>query len=170
MDKVCVFTDGSALNNNSNDTRFGGMGVFFSKDDTRNISKILSGEKITNNVAELSAMILAIESIIKSNDTRQIYIYSDSMYCIKCITEYAKDWEKNDWKKKIENLRLIKKLYTLSKLNNVVFKHVNSHIPEPEDKNSEEWFKWYGNKEADKLAKMAAKQAQKKNVSQVAVA
>ena len=37
MNEIIVFTDGSTLNNQEKGNRRGGVGVFFGKDDERNI-------------------------------------------------------------------------------------------------------------------------------------
>ena len=98
-----LWTDGSTFNNGKkNKKQYGGIGVFFKKNDTRNICKILQGSKITNNVAELTAILLGIQTIINTNLTpdfkedHQILIYSDSEYCINCITKWARKW-KEGW-------------------------------------------------------------------------
>jgi ribonuclease HI len=161
MDIIEVFTDGAAKNNNNkNKIRIGGMGVFFGDNHKLNISAKLDG-KVTNQIAELTACILAIKLLVKVYPRKKIKIkiYSDSMYTINCVTKWALTWEKNDWKKKnkksIENEELIKTLYKLTNKYKVSYVHVNSHLKEPTDKTSIEYFKWYGNDQADKLANLA---------------
>ena len=100
---------------------------------------------------------MALETIISSEKIgkRDIIICTDSMYIINSITEWAKNWEKNNWKKAdnkpIQNDILIKKLYYLSKNLKVGYKHVKAHTSPP-DEDSDEYFEWYGNYMADKLA------------------
>ena len=164
-DDIIIFTDGSTFNNQAKDKSKAkaGVGVFFGNKDKRNISFSLNGTKFkkTNQVAEILAIIMAIETIIKTEllNKRKIVIYSDSMYCINIITKWAKNWEKNDWKKsnnkKVENLQLVKKMYYLAKNLNVRMVHVKAHKSEP-SKDSKEYFTWYGNMMADKLATKAS--------------
>lgn len=147
-----IFTDGSSLNNQNKKLRKGGYGVFFGDNDNRNISKKLTGLKITNQVAELTA---CVEAIKVANKTKNITIYTDSMYIVNSINKWCKGWEKNNWmnskKKIIENKDLMIELYNLSKQHNIKIKHIRAHQNEPE-KNTLDHFFWYGNMMADKLA------------------
>lgn len=147
-----IFTDGSTLNNQNKKYRKGGYGVFFGDNDKRNISKKLVGSKITNQVAELTA---CIEAIKVADKTKNIIIYTDSMYIVNSINKWCKGWEKNNWinskNKEIENKEIMIQLYELSKEYNINIKHVKAHRNEPE-KNTLQHFYWYGNMMADKLA------------------
>lgn len=161
-ERICVFCDGSSLNNGSKTKqRSGGIGVFFSDDDARNISEVVTTEKITNQVAELLACIKALYILKNDNFKGFVYIYTDSMYVINCIITYCKKWEKQGWVKEdkspIENLELIKELYVLTKEMKVIYKHCKAHQDEPANKNSEEYKIWYGNNMADMLATAASK-------------
>ena len=167
-----VFTDGSTFNNGKRDMKqYGGIGVFFKDDDERNICKILKG-KITNNVAELTAIQLAIEIIINKEKTPEftkddeICIYSDSEYSINCITKWAKGWKNNNWMRKnkgklqpVKNKNIIEKIYNYFGEYTVRFIHVRSHQPEPYNKNSDKYRIWYGNHMADKYATHASQNA-----------
>ena len=101
---IKVFTDGSTINNGKRiEIVSGGVGVYFGKNDGRNISKKVISKKVTNNVCELMACILAIEQVILSEDTMDfvdIKIYSDSEYTINSVIKWADNWEKNNYKKK----------------------------------------------------------------------
>jgi len=165
MKKIYIFTDGSSLNNRKKGNRCGGVGVFFGNNDNRNISYSLKETpkfKVTNQVAELLACVMGIEKLISSQSViaKQIIIYTDSMYIVKTISEWAKNWEKNNWKKancdNVKNLNLIKKLYYYSLNLGIIYRHVKSHKMEP-DKNSKQHLTWYGNNQADKLATDATK-------------
>jgi len=160
--KIIVFCDGSALNNNSKKgLRAGGIGVFFGDNDPRNISEPITLEKITNQVAEILACIKALYILKNEHYTGLVYIYTDSSYVINCMVNYCKKWEKNNWKKEdkseIENLDLIKELYNLTKTMKVIYKHVKSHQEPPINKQSDEYKIWYGNYCADGLATEASK-------------
>ena len=170
MNYISVFTDGAVPNNQFQGNRKGGIGVFFSNSqnktgncDSRNLSySILETKdyKVTNQVCELLACISALETIITTQiiGKNEIIIYTDSMYVINSITEWAKNWKKNNWKrsdnKPIQNLELIQKLYYLSKNLKVGYKHVKAHTNPPSEY-SDEYFEWYGNYMADKLAVQA---------------
>lgn len=83
--------------------------------------KVGGMEVTTNNEQELLAIRAAIRDfIVHSIEGDRIIIYSDSMYCINIYTQWAENWEKNDWtrgkkKEPIENLDLIKDTYSLIK-------------------------------------------------------
>ena len=160
MNKIVIFTDGAVPNNQYQGNRKGGIGVFFGNNDERNISintLETKDNKVTNQVCELLACISALETVITTQSIRknEVIIYTDSMYIINSITSWAKNWKKNNWKradnKPIQNLELIKKLYYLSKNLKVGFKHVKAHTSPPNE-DSIEYFEWYGNYMADKLA------------------
>jgi ribonuclease HI len=158
-DNIYIFTDGSCISMRSKYPK-AGYGVFFGDNDPRNISKSIEGEKITNNVAELTAILEGILTLFSTQKVtrNKVVIVSDSEYVIKSITEYAKNWELNDWKKsdgkEVQNLDLIKQIYYLTKNLKIKYKHVRSHQKEPKDK--EERFFWHGNNEADRLATSAS--------------
>ena len=101
---IKVFTDGSTINNGKRvEIVSGGVGVYFGKNDARNISKKVISKKVTNNVCELIACILAIEQVINSEDTMdfvEVKIYSDSEYTINSVIKWADNWEKTVTRKK----------------------------------------------------------------------
>jgi ribonuclease HI len=151
-----IFTDGSCLNNRLSKKGLskGGVGVFFGDNDPRNISEPLAGPKVTNQVAELTAISRALDVLIAENYNGIAYIYSDSKYSISIFTEWIKTWEKNNWRRaagEIENLELIKEIQAKLKRQPVIFKHVRSHRAEP-PKDDPAHRLWHGNNQADLLA------------------
>lgn len=53
----------------------------------------------TNQRAELTAIILALEWAVKSEVPNTLCtIYSDSQYAVKCMTQWIYRWIDNDWK------------------------------------------------------------------------
>ena len=96
-----------------------------------------------------------------------ILVYTDSKYLIDSITKWSANWERNGWMRRnksgkltpVKNVELIKQIKGLTIINNVQFKHVKAHQKEPfgVDKNSYQYFEWYGNFMADKLANDGAK-------------
>ena len=162
-----VFTDGSTFNNGKkNKTQFGGIGIYFNDNKYPSISECLHG-KITNNIAEIKAIIVAIDYIINLDNFNILdtfmHIYSDSEYTINCIVKWSKTWEKNGWKKRdkkeISNKDLIIKLYNYYKKYKIKFIHVKAHTSEPKDPILHKI--WYGNKMADKLATDSSKKSSK---------
>ncbi|AEO64782.1 822debb2-4017-4d09-98ef-c3911b9844ea [Thermothielavioides terrestris] len=91
---VVVYTDGSSLGNGRNGAT-AGVGVYFGESDPRNISERLQGEPQTNQRAELTAILRALETVDLSQDME---IRTDSKYSIQCVTEWYINWEKNGWK------------------------------------------------------------------------
>jgi len=165
--KLCVYTDGSCLNNGKKNS-IGAIGIFFSDNDLDNQSQVIDndGNKVTNQTMELLACVQALRIIKEKTKNEKplpiIYIYTDSSYMINCMTKWYPAWEKNGWinskGKPVENKELIKALYSLKCEFIVIFKHIRSHQDEPMDKNSEEYLHWYGNHMADKLATDACKE------------
>jgi ribonuclease HI len=181
---ITVYTDGSTLNNQHKGKRKGGIGVFFADNDVRNKSIPLiesKDNKVTNQVSELTACLIAIQTIINNNNNNinnnnnnmddnivcfpikkiNITICTDSLYTINCISVWAKNWKKNNWKKRdgkiIENIELIQQIYTHynDPHYNIVFRHVKAHTSEPV-KDHISYNDWYGNMMADKLATIAS--------------
>lgn len=107
---IRIYTDGSSLSNGQSKA-VGGVGVYFGPGDGRNISEGLAGTKQSNQRAELTAIIRALEVAPKD---RKIIIYTDSSYSIKCTTEWFRKWRENGWvnasHKPVENKDLIQKI------------------------------------------------------------
>ncbi len=108
MKSIVIYTDGAVPNNQVKGNRKGGVGVFFGLDDLRNISwglKETSKVKVTNQVCELLACIKAIETIVSTEKigNKSIEIRTDSMYIVNTINDWAKKWEKANWKNQITN-------------------------------------------------------------------
>jgi len=159
---VKVFTDGSSINNGGKKC-ISGSGIFFSKSGLSYSMNSTEASKLcdiplkvqSNNVGELLGILLAL--ILTEDKTVELMIYSDSMYCINSICVWSKNWVKNSWitstSTPVKNKGILQKiLEEKAKFKAVYFKHVRGHKKEPEDKNSEEWFNWFGNDKADQLA------------------
>ena len=162
--KIVVYTDGSSSKPiDGKILRYGGTGVYFKENSKYNFSKSYKGDNITNQRMELLACVQAIKMCIRifknSKDLWELNIFSDSMYTIKCVTEWAPKWICWGWKRKvgkqmklIKNVDVIKVLYRLSSMYPVKYFHIHSHQKEPDNKTSSEWKQWKGNDAADKLA------------------
>ena len=157
---IIIYTDGSCINNGKKNA-VGAIGIYYGDNNPKNLGMAITDEntKITNQTMELLACIEGLSNI-ESNDI--IYLYTDSQYVIKSMTEWIKKWELNGWigtnKKPIENLEIIKSLNDIIKTKKVIFKHIRSHQEPPNDITSLEYKHWYGNKMADELATTACKE------------
>lgn len=157
---ICVFTDGSSGKKDCDNNRCGGIGVYFPNNNDMNYYEGFKGKRVTNQRTELYACIKAIRLVKKKFTNWELSIYTDSMYTINCITKWSTNWIKNGWKrtagknpKEILNLDLIKLLYKLVQKYNVKFTHVRGHQKKPKDEKSEKYKLWFGNDQADRLAK-----------------
>ncbi|KAI1428490.1 ribonuclease H-like protein [Xylaria sp. FL1777] len=108
-----IFTDGSSLANGRTGAT-AGVGVFFGEGDKRNVSERLEGEHQTNQRAELTALLRALEL---SKREAKIRIFTDSKYTIDCADSWYKSWAKNNWKKSngddVLNQDLVKQIRVL---------------------------------------------------------
>ena len=153
---ITIYSDGGCIGNGKKNA-FGGIGIYNETDKTTIAKKIVFdtfNAPVTNNVCELYAIKLAIDTYAKPSNT--IKIITDSMYSVNTMTKWAKSWKKNNWtksdKKIIQNLDLIKDIYEKTLKLNIKFVHCKSHQAEPKDKSSNLYTIWYGNFMADKLA------------------
>ncbi|KAK7688812.1 hypothetical protein QCA50_008352 [Cerrena zonata] len=90
---LTVYCDG-ASKNNGKPNAVAGVGVWWGKDDDRNIAERCPGAQ-TNNRAELIALIRALET----TPFRQmpLLVRTDSKYTIKCFTEWIRSWRAQGW-------------------------------------------------------------------------
>ncbi|KAI5281880.1 hypothetical protein KEM52_003840, partial [Ascosphaera acerosa] len=149
-DILRIYTDGSSLANGKAGA-VAGVGVFFGPGDARNVSEPLDGPRQTNQRAELTAVLRALDIAPR---TRPVRIVTDSQYAIKCVTVWFGKWRSNGWRnaagKPVENKDLITA--------------VIARIEERESLGSRTLFEWVkghnadpGNEAADQLAVMGAK-------------
>ena len=105
-----------------------------------------SESQTTNNRMELTAAIKALES---SRKDERLYLYTDSTYLQKGITEWIVNWKKNNWitsaKKPVSNKDLWIKIDQLNLELDIEWKWVKAH----QSDNSDDTF--YNNM-ADELA------------------
>ncbi|KAF9426440.1 hypothetical protein BGZ94_006523, partial [Podila epigama] len=142
-DSIIVYTDGSARGNGKVGSQ-AGVGVFFGVNDPRNVSERLAGKEQTNQRAELSAAIRALE--VCGSDTKPLEVRTDSMYTLNIVTKWGENWIKNNWKRSdggdVQNRDLVEAL--LTKVRNrpgpIKWTHVKAHVGT------------FGNEMADKLA------------------
>lgn len=141
--KNVIYTDGSHINNACG---FGVVILASNGDKYTAYGKVPNNVAIpapTNNIGELYAIYVAL-SLMQGD----AIIYTDSKYCILCITSYIHKWMKNNWKKSdgtdVANVHLITGIYNKMQNRDVTFKHVSAHTGIEL------------NEEADKLSKQGA--------------
>jgi ribonuclease HI len=117
----------------------------------RNVSERLEGDIQTNQRAELTAVVRALEL---AKDDEKIRIFSDSKYSIECATSWYKAWMRNDWKKPNGD----------AVLNQDLIKEIRALIEERDEAGFKTFFQWVkghssnaGNIAADRLAVAGAK-------------
>lgn len=122
--------------------------------------KHIPGEvfRASNNRGELTALLRGLEYIAAADIRSKVMVVSDSEYSINCLDKWADAWFANPAKHKLgekKNLDLItpakEALDTIRARTCLDFKHVNSHLQEPRDSESEEWFLWKCNDIVDRL-------------------
>lgn len=145
-----VFTDG-ACSGNGRSTAKAGIGVFFGEDDPRNISRRVEGKQ-TNNTAELTAMIEAINSVIHDITVGQkhVTICTDSVYVMRSATTFGKKCAQKQWQDDIPNKHLVQQLYHLYETHrdHIRLLHVMAHTGQTDALS-------IGNEHADRLANLA---------------
>lgn len=112
---IKIYTDGSARNNGQKNSEGGyGVAVF---NEQNELIHIYSEQciHITNNQAELKAILYALQLARTLYKDKICIIYSDSAYCVNICNNWIYTWAKNNWinskKQQIENIHLIQSLY-----------------------------------------------------------
>lgn len=137
---VAIFTDGSCLGNPGP----GGYGVVLKYQQHL---KELSGGFIqtTNNRMELMAAIVGLESL---KEPCHVVLTTDSQYVRLGITQWLKNWKRNNWrtsqKEPVKNKDLWQRLDAASLKHQVEWHWVKGHAGHPE------------NERCDELARVAA--------------
>jgi ribonuclease HI len=134
--RVKIYTDGACRGNPGP----GGWGVVLEYGSS---SKELYGGEAhtTNNRMELTAVIMALQSLKRSCD---VLLKSDSKYVLHGITEWLPQWKQRGWKtaakKPVLNVELWQALDELAARHRIEWSWVRGHSGEP------------GNERADLLA------------------
>jgi len=130
--KIIIFTDGSCTNNGRPNSK-GGIGVLFPNNEFNDVSEKFILKPITNQRAELYAILKAIKVVSAKKKRYDIEIYTDSIYTINCCTKWLPTWIENGWKK--ANKKSVLNQDILSEIDSVMknhggkitFKHVKAH-------------------------------------------
>ena len=152
---ITLFTDGSCIIKNNE--KKCGYGIYFVDLIIPDVSGKFAFVPLTNQRAELYAIYKAIVIVKDIYYFDKLEIYTDSKYCIYCITKWIKVWKKNGWKtasgSPVLNQDLILSIHNELKKNknNINFYYVKSH-----SKNTDGYS--IGNNIADKLAKLGSQQ------------
>tara|TARA_Y100000766_G_scaffold15090_1_gene10784 strand:- start:1027 stop:1461 length:435 start_codon:yes stop_codon:yes gene_type:complete len=136
MKKVVIYTDGACRGNPGP----GGWGALIKFETVRR--EIFGGQdNTTNNQMELSA---AIEGLLTLKEPCNVELFTDSKYVMDGITQWIKNWKKNNWKtsakKEVKNKELWQQLDRLMEYHKVKWHWVKGHSGDP------------GNETADLLA------------------
>lgn len=131
---VEIFCDGACSGNPGP----GGFGAILRKGS---IEKELSGAEIatTNNRMELTAVIIALESLTRSCN---VSVTTDSQYLVKGITEWIFTWVKKGWinskRDPVLNRDLWERLLALSRIHHIDWNWVRGHSGHPENERCDE--------------------------------
>lgn len=124
-----IYTDGACKHNGSEKAK-AGIGVYFNKHNSINIPNVserLHTMKQTNNVAELTAILRALELCDSHKIDEKILIYTDSDYSMKCIEIWYPQWKKENKMKDRKNIEILQKIDQYYEKLDVKFKHIRSH-------------------------------------------
>jgi ribonuclease HI len=119
----------------------------------------------SNQTAELFALLVllrqATEHAVPLSD---LDVYTDSRYCIDCVTKWMDGWRARGWRKAngepVVHARILVQVHTLlsegaAACGLLRMHHVAGHRREPHAKDSSVHAHWLGNKMADYLAGQA---------------
>lgn len=129
-----IYTDGSYIKKGSN--IYCGYGIYFPNHEYKSISRNFTHKPITNNRAELYAILKSIVlaniinlSRVKNNQEqiKLVNIYSDSEYAVKTFNVWLPEWKKSN--KKYKNPDIINEIeeHIVNAPFKVVLSHVRSH-------------------------------------------
>jgi ribonuclease HI len=161
-DENCVFiyTDGSCIRFKTGISK-AGYGIYIPEKSIK-VSAPLLNQKITNNRAELTAIIESIKYLDENElNDKKICIFTDSQYSMYIYNgtgeRYEKNGFKNDSNVDVPNIDLIKKILEIKrKYPNIVLLKVRAHTSK-KDRHS------LGNEMADKLATSGALESNEEN-------
>lgn len=153
---INVFTDGSCIQSSKNKTnRPAGYACVFPEYPSFNYSAKLEGKEKTNNRAEYTACIMAMNIANKIDPQKSsiLCVHTDSELLINSLTKWLTGWKSKNWKKAdgspVKNVDLLKILDEHMKHRVIIFKHVKAHT------GKNDWASIH-NDLADRLAKKAA--------------
>lgn len=112
---VNIYCDGSSRGNPG----LGGFGIAVVENDTYIDLYSKQYENITNNQAELKALLFALGLATTKYNLDKVTIYSDSAYTVNLFNNWIFMWAQNGWltanKEPIKNKELVLQLYEFAK-------------------------------------------------------
>lgn len=112
-----LYTDGSYSSSRDQ----GGIGIVFVKDNKEILRYSKMYKHVTNNKMELGAIIIGLRMI--KQPIESLTVYTDSMYCVGCITQ---GWKRKKnallWQEFDKQYKRVQELCP-----NIEFKHVKGH-------------------------------------------
>lgn len=168
-----IFVDGS-INDQSKTyhqkhRRKAGIGIFIAKNEyieEIRISEPFPLENPTNIRAEWWAVTRSLMFVLQKHESDtieeiqkiQVFLYCDCNNVVLSIQKWISQWKKRNWrksnKKPVENREIIEQVDSIiqTKLPRTNIIKIKSHQPKPYNTESREYWLWYGNYIADKLA------------------
>ena len=94
-----VFTDDGGCPNNGKGGDRAGIGIWWNHGHKLKVSERVKGEKQTNNVGEIQAIVRAILLSIEMKTIKKLQVNTDSKFIINSVTKCMAGWKKKFWKK-----------------------------------------------------------------------
>jgi ribonuclease HI len=131
---VEIYSDGACKGNPGP----GGWGALLRYNDLE--KELWGGEAATtNNRMELMAAIRALEALKKPS---KVKLYTDSIYVMKGITTWIRDWKRRGWKtaekKPVKNEDLWRELDAQAARHNIEWHWVKGHAGHPENERADQ--------------------------------
>lgn len=152
MQKVTIYTDGSARGNPDGPGGYGAILRYVDSKGEVHERELSQGyEKTTNNRMEMMGVIAALEALRRPC---QIDLYTDSQYVVNAFEKgWIRNWQKNGWKtaskEPVKNKELWERMLKAASGHDLTFHWVKGHAGHPE------------NERCDKLATEAADRMKK---------
>lgn len=130
MNKVTIYTDGSARGNPDGPGGYGVVLTFVDSKGEKHEKQLSQGyKKTTNNRMELMGVIVGLEAL---NKPCEVEVISDSKYVTDAFNQkWIDSWIKKGWKRgknePVKNVDLWKRLLKAKEPHNVVFTWVKGH-------------------------------------------
>lgn len=132
---IHIFTDGACSNNGRPNASGGWAAILVNPEGGRlKIAGKLTGNEITNNRAELTAVIEGLSALKRPSEVR---LTTDSKYVADGASTWLKAWKRNGWKtadkRPVKNADLWQRLDALLEVHTVSFDWVRGHSGHPEN-------------------------------------
>ncbi len=134
-----VFTDGACSQNGKPGAKAGYAVWFPENRDLSSAARVPADQPQTNQRAEMTAIRHAVVTLEETGHTDEdIVIYTDSDYCINCLTKWIPGWISRGWKTSngtdVLHRDLIEEISTrLTKFKSHRFVHVRAHTGGEDD-------------------------------------